>query len=182
VCLFCLTYSLLSHKLNWFASAVLSSLAFFAATILWNGFSLSLLPTLFTLLAIIGLALWLIPRRPVAFSAGVMPGWDLPARMIIATTFVLLLTTFASSLGPQLSGLISPFPIFGLVLAAFAHYLQGAEAANRVLRGVAIGALAFTSFFLIVGGLLPGLGILWTYTLAAVVAVSVNGISLRLVR
>jgi hypothetical protein len=68
------------------------------------------------------------------------------------------------------------------VLAAFAHYLQGAEAANRVLRGVAIGALAFTSFFLIVGGLLPGLGILWTYTLAAVVAVSVNGISLRLVR
>jgi hypothetical protein len=182
VCIFCLTYSLLSQKWGWAASAVLSSLAFFIATLIWDSFSLSLLPTLIALLVIIRLVIYWIPRRDAMLNVGSLPKWDLPARMIVATTFVIVLTTIASFLGPQLSGLISPFPVFGMVLTAFAHSQHGPNAAMRLLRGMAIGAFAFASFFLIVGGLLTSLGILWTYILAAVAAVSVNGISLRLVR
>ena len=182
VCIFCLTYSLLARKWSWQVCALFSGLAFFAATFVWNSFSLSLLDTLIVLLLIIGLVISLIPKRTVALNGGSLPKWDLPARMLFATAFVIVLTTAASILGPQLSGLISPFPAFGMVLAAFAHSQHGPNAAMRLLRGVAIGAFAFTSFFLIVAGLLTSLGILWTYTLAALAALSVNGISLRLVR
>ena len=36
----------------------------------------------------------------------------LPARMIAAAAFVLVLTTFANTLGARLSGVLSPFPLF----------------------------------------------------------------------
>jgi hypothetical protein len=94
----------------------------------------------------------------------------------------LLLTAIASGLGPQLSGLVTPFPIFGSVLAPFAHRQQGAGAATQFLRGLALGMFGFASFFLVVGALLRSAGILWTYLLAALVAVGVNGVSWRAAR
>jgi hypothetical protein len=102
--------------------------------------------------------------------------------MIIAVTFVILLTTFASALGPQLSGLITPFPVFGTVLAVFAHRQQGAGAAVNFLRGHMISLFGFSGFFWVVGGLLPIFGIAWTFILATSAVVAINGISLKLVR
>jgi len=124
----------------------------------------------------------LIPRRPAPKTAVSLPRWDLPARMIIATLFVIGLTNFAMRLGPQLSGLLAPFPIFALVLAVFAHRQQGADASIRLLRGNVIGSLAFAFFFLVVGGFLTNLDIPLTYLIATLAAILVNGISLRLVR
>lgn len=64
----------------------------------------------------------------------------------------------------------------------FAQQSQGPAAAIRLLRGNVIGSLAFAAFFLVVGaGLLP-IAISWTYLLAVLAAVMVNGRSLRLVR
>jgi len=182
VLIFCLAYSLAALYLKWPASAVLAVMAFFASTAVWNHFSLTLWPTYTILIALALLVIRLIPRQAIPTNASALPRWDLPARMIIATAFVIALTSFAALLGPQLSGLISPFPVFGLVLAVFAHKQQGLDAARQLLRGVALGAFAFSSFFLIVGGLLPVLGILWTYLLASVAAVTVNGLTLRLAR
>jgi hypothetical protein len=65
------------------------------------------------------------------------------------------LTTSAKVQGPQLSGLLTPFPIFGSVLAVFA------------------------AFFLVVGAQLPALAATGTYLLATLAAVTVNGASLR---
>jgi hypothetical protein len=76
-----------------------------------------------------------------------------------------------------LSGLLSPFPIYATILAAFSHHFQGASSARRVLRGVAYGAFAFSTFFLIVSFTLPVWNALLTYTVAAVVALSVQGCS-----
>jgi hypothetical protein len=128
------------------------------------------------------LAICFIPQRTTTAGEVRVPGWDIPARMLIATLFVVLLTSFANRLGAQLSGLISPFPVFGLVLAVFAHRQLGAPAAMHFLRGVALGALGFSSFFLVVVVSLPALGIGWTYLLATLAAIAVNGVSLRLAR
>jgi hypothetical protein len=154
-------------------------MAFLLVTFAWSQYSLSLLPTFGITVLAIGLLLWLLPSRAVSLSATRPPGWDLPARMVIATTFVLVLTGSASALGPQLSGLITPFPLFATVLAAFAHEQQGPAAAVQVLRGMALSLFGVAGFFLIVGGLLPSLGMVWTYLLATIVIVSLNSFSLR---
>ena len=182
VCVFCLIYSWSAQKWTWPVCAGLAVLAFLASIIVWNSFTLSLLPTFFILILMIAVFAQLIPRRPAPKTAVKLPRWDLPARMIIATLFVVGLTSFAMRLGPQLSGLLAPFPVFALVLAVFAHRQQGADAAIRLLRGNVIGSLAFAFFFLVVGAFLTSLAILLTYIIATLAAILVNGISLRLVR
>ncbi len=134
------------------------------------------------LLVAIGSALRLIPKHALPMGAAQVSRWDLPARMIVATTFVLALTGLAPLLGPQLSGLITPFPVFGTVLAAFAHRQQGAAAARNLLRGMTVSLLGVTGFMLAVGGLLTSLGIGWTYALAVVVVIVVNGLAFRMIR
>ncbi len=178
VCLFCLAYSYAAQRLGWLPAAVLASLAFLLSVFVWNLFSLALLPSFLLLLLAIALILRLIPRYPAVVQTSRLPAWDLPARMAIAAAFVFLLTTFAARLGPQLSGLLSPFPVFAVILAAFTHQQQGGQAAARLLRGYVFGSLGYACFFLVVGTLLPAWGILWTYLLATILAVGLNAFTM----
>jgi hypothetical protein len=175
-CIFCLTYIQVAKKCNWLVSSLAAISAFFAATFALNCINWALWPAFITLLLVIIGAGLSIPRHALAPSSFRPPSWDLPARIITATGFVLLLTTLADELGPQLSGLISPFPAFSVIFAAFAQYQQGAKTASNLLRGVVLGSGSYAAFFVIVGGLLPPLGITLTYLLASLVAVSVGAI------
>ncbi len=83
-------------------------------------------------------------------------------------------------LGAHLSGLISPFPVFTLILAAFAHQQQGANAAIRFIRGVVLGSISFGCFFLVAGALLPVMALGWVYGLSTAATLAVNGVSLLL--
>lgn len=98
-------------------------------------------------------------------------------RMVLAATFVVLITQMANPLGPQLSGLISPFPTFITLLAVFAHVQHGPAAAQQYLRSSVIGSLSFSVFFLVVSLLLVSMGPLWTYPLATIAALAVTGLS-----
>jgi hypothetical protein len=53
------------------------------------------------------------PTRP--------PRWDIPVRMLAATAIVVLITALARMPGSHLAGLLSPFPVFGAVLAIFTY-------------------------------------------------------------
>jgi hypothetical protein len=175
MCVFCLVYSLVAQKNRWLASALTAISAFLLTTFLLNRFAWLLWPAFFALLAAITLAARLIPRQALTPGISSPPKWDLPARMVVATTFVVLLTTFANVLGPQLSGLLAPFPIFGVVFAAFTHSQQGANAAANLLRGIVLGSVAYACFFIIVGTGLTHLGIPLTYLLAVCAAILVSG-------
>jgi hypothetical protein len=179
VCVFCLAYSATARRRNWMFSLVVAILAFLLATLVWNSFTLSLLPTFIVVMIVEGLVVRAIPARAVASAPARAPRWDLQARMLMAVAFVVLMTAIVCHLGPQLSGLITPFPIFASVLAPFAHRQQGADAATQFLRGLAAGLFGFAGFFLVVGALLPGAGIVWVYAMAAFVAVVCNGVSWR---
>jgi hypothetical protein len=177
MCIFCLIYSLAAQKRNWLISAIIAITAFLLTTFLLNKLSWLLLPAFIVLLVVIALVVRFIPRHPHSQNVSIQPKWDLPARMIVATTFVILLTTFANVLGPQLSGLISTFPIFGVVFAAFTHSQQGANAASNLLRGIALGSVSYAFFFLVVGTGLTHFGITLTYITALLATVLVSSVS-----
>jgi hypothetical protein len=103
------------------------------------------------------------------------PRWDIPARMVVATAFVLALTSAAPVLGARLAGLIAPFPLYASVLAAFAHRVAGRDAAVGVVRGLLLGLFAFASFFLAVTLLLPnGIAVAFAAAIVAAIAVEVG--------
>jgi hypothetical protein len=183
VCVFCLVYSLVSRKAGWLVSAVIAIAAFFGATFLWNTASLGLIPTIIIDVVVVGGILLAIPTRQQAPEGAVAtPRWDIPARMLVATAFVVGLTTFAANLGAQLSGLLSPFPTFTTVIAVFTHHQQGADTAVQLLRGVVVGTFSFVCFFLVVAVLLPVVPMLWTYLAATAASIGVNSLALRFVR
>jgi hypothetical protein len=182
VCFFCLAYALASATLSWPAASAVAVGVFLLSAVLWNVLSLPLIPTIVILAAAIAGTFALMPRRREVDAAPQRPWWDLPLRMVIATGFVLALTAASSALGPRLSGIISPLPIFGVILAAFSHRMAGAEAAARVMRGMVIGSLGFAGFFVIVACLLETWPVGATYLLATGAALGINGLSLRVVR
>lgn len=179
---FCFVYCRLARWHAWFVCLPLAVIAFFSVTALLNAFPLTLLPVYFGVLLVLTLTLRAIPKPKNEFGSVTPPRWDLPARMLTAVVFILIVTYAAEGLGPQLSGLITPFPIFATILAVFAHTQLGASASIQSLRGILTGLYAFATFFLVVGGLVTVLPIAIVYLLAVVVALSVNGFTLRFVR
>lgn len=180
MCVFCLVYSRAAARTGWRWSAGLALTAYLATTAGLNTLSWRLWPALTALLTAISVAVWAIPRHARTAAPPAPPRWDLPARIIVATSFVLLLTTIAEVLGPQLSGLISTFPIFGVVFAAFTHAQQGPAAVANLLRGLLFGSVSYAVFFLTVGLALITLGPEVTYGLAVLAALGVSGLFYRL--
>jgi hypothetical protein len=113
------------------------------------------------------------------------PAWDLPLRMFVATLFVVALTTVAGLLGPRLSGLLTPFPLYATVLAIFAHVQLGPAAAGAVMRGLVTGLYGFAAFFLVLGLVVAenataafGLAVVAVFLVQAI-AISTESISRR---
>ncbi len=128
--------------------------------------------------AALALAMLLLGKMDAREHAVVSPWWDLPLRVVIATTLLVLITASAGTLGPKWGGLLSPFPIFTFVMATFSHSQGGSAAVWRLIRGVLTGLFAYTAFFVVVA-LLAEQASLWiVYGCAAIAALGVNGISL----
>lgn len=111
-----------------------------------------------------------------------LPWWDIPARMAVTTGFVVLLTGVASHLGPRLTGLLTPFPLYAASLVVFSHALEGPAQAAGVLRGLVLGLYSFVGFFLVLGALLERSGIAAAFAAAVVVALAVQGAALWALR
>ena len=177
---FCLAYGWLAFRCSWPLTVSASCLVFAACTAALQHLALSLAPLFLTVIAALVLALGLMPGSATASSsvADPPPRWDIPARMIVATAFVLLLTGIAPALGPQLTGLLAPFPLYAAILAVFAHHLQGPAPAARVLRGLLVGLFAFAGFFLVLAALIERVGIALAFAVAITVALTLQASSL----
>ena len=179
---FCLAYGWATRRVGWAGSAA-AGLSVFGGCLAVLSAAPASLPVAFALVCVtLALVAALLPATTAGATGVKPPAWDLPLRMAVATAVVLLLTTAAHNLGPTISGLLSPVPVFLLVLAVFAQRSQGPDASIRVLRGGVIGSFAFAVFFLVVGGLLGRVGIGATYALASLGALAVNGATLEVVR
>jgi hypothetical protein len=86
------------------------------------------------------------------------PWWDLPARAAATAVLVTGITTAAAHLGPDLTGVLAPFPIGTSVVAAFALAQGGTTVATATLRGVLRGLWGFATFCFLVAVLAERLG------------------------
>lgn len=90
-------------------------------------------------------------RSPAAApKAPAPPTWDLWARAAATCVLVVALTTAAGTLGPGLSGVLTPFPVATTVLAAFTVAQAGRTAAHHALVGYLSALPGFAAFFVIV--------------------------------
>lgn len=177
-CVFCLTYVGVARSCSWKISAIASIAAFFTATVVLNLFFWQLWPALTVLLVFIVFSARLVAHHRLSTPPTIPPKWDLPARVVCATGLVVLLTAVADTLGPQLSGLISPFPAFSVIFAAFIHAQQGEKSASNLLRGVIVGSGGYATFFAVVGTMLTVHGIATTYLVASVASIATGGATL----
>jgi hypothetical protein len=186
---FCTAYAYCSFRFKWPLSLLAGVLAFAASTFLLRFLRLPPLPLFLLVAAVLALALYAVTlmlpssrRSPSAQAPeGVTyPAWDLPARMLLATVFVLLLTSLAPLLGPQLAGLLAPFPLYASILVTFAHHQRGPVAALGVLRGLLLGLFAFVTCFFVLAMVLPVAGIGVSFIVAILATLSVQGASLFL--
>ena len=177
---FCLAYAWTARRAGWPPSLLAAIAVFMVVT---AAFDLVVPPAPLTFAGMIGVlavALWLMPRdlRLAPEPAVAFPAWDIPARVAVATTFVVLLTSVAPVLGPRLAGLVAPFPLYATVLAVFAHRLGGAGPAIGVLRGLVLGLFAFAVFFFALAELLDRSGIAAAFVVAILLALAVQAASL----
>ncbi len=182
VAAFCLTYSWLSFRLSWLTCILISWTTFFVATFLLQYLIIPLFAAFIIVLCCLALTLKLLPPNNNHVATVKPASWDTPLRMIIATAFVLVLTGFAGLLGPQLSGLLTPFPIYATILATFTHYAQGAASTRRLLHALVTGVFSFAVFFFVVATLIVPLGIALAFIMATLSALLLHGVSLYLLR
>ena len=175
-CLFCFAYARAALRLGHWISAVFGIAAFFSATALWRLVDWTLLPALALLIISLLLLAKAIPAGSAVKLVSLAPRWDLPLRMIIASIFVIVVTGATRHLGPQLSGLVAPFPVFVLILAIFTHMHHGSAAATAMMRGVILGSLSFASFFVVVAIGLRSQAVGSTYLAAIVASMACSGL------
>jgi len=181
--LVCLVYAWLSKRWAWPTSLAISIGVFALSTWLFHGLTLSL-PILYgVVMAVLIVILVIMPRKAEAVVAQEsLPSWDLPARMIVVTVYVIGLTAAAPWLGAQLTGMLSPFPLYGLVLAVFGQHLSGSMAAVRVMRGLVAGLFSFATFFVVMAGTIEQMALWQSFALAIVAVAAVQAGALWMIR
>jgi hypothetical protein len=180
---FVVVYARLSSRLFWAASMLAGWLAFALGTLVFSSLSLPLGVALglAALALLVGLAALPHPGEQRAAHPD-PPAWDLPVRAACALALVLGLTAVAGWLGPQLSGLLAPFPIIATVLATFTHAQRGTDELRRLLRGLVGGFGAFALFCFALAVSLRHLDTGAAFALATAVALLTQAVVLAFAR
>jgi hypothetical protein len=172
---FVVVYAHLATRVSWVLSMLAGWLAFALATAAFSALSLPVGAALGIAAAGLLAGLAALPRpREEARAHATPPRWDLPVRAACALALVLTLTAVAGWLGPQLSGLLAPFPIIATVLATFTHAQRGTDELLRLQRGMISGFGAFALFFFMLAITLRGLGTAASFALATALALLVQ--------
>ncbi len=179
---YALTYAWLATRFRWYIALTGGFLVFAVSTTFLQNLTLPLIPIFLAVCLAITLGLRLMPNDAVEEGDTQPRPWDIPSRILIGTSFILLLTGSASFIGSRLTGLLTTIPIYVTILAIFAHRHQGPAAAAHVLRGLLYGLFAFAGFFITLSILIERSGIAVSFLAAIGVALAIQGMSLWILR
>jgi hypothetical protein len=166
---------------GWRPGILVATLAFFVVGLAFRP-GLGGPPWLIALLvvAVITIALLVLPTRTDARVRVTYPAWDLPARIVAATALVFTLTTLAPLLGPELSGMLAAYPVYATVMTTFTHHRLGLPAAVELSRGQLTGNYGTLAFFLGLIALLVPAGIAPAMLVAIAAALVSQALAFRI--
>jgi len=159
LCAFALAYARSATHLVWPICLTVATAAFALSTWVLIVVPGEVVLDLVIAVAAIGVVIWLIPSPTEPAEPGPSPRWEIPLRMLTAAALVLTITTAAGALGPRLSGLLSPVPVFTITLVVFTHSRHGPGPVFVFLNGLQYGLFSFAAFCAVVGILLGPLGL-----------------------
>lgn len=177
-----LVYVWVAKKSNWLLALTASILTFIVFTLVLQNVSFSFLPLFISVLITIFVGFRLMPVYQATQAVVQENKWDVPLRILIGTSFIILITAIAPSIGAKLSGLISTVPLFVSILTVFTHYHQGRDAAINVLRGLMYGLFAFASFYFTLGSLILNSSLAFAFGIAIVVTLLTQGLTLQMLK
>lgn len=180
--LFAYTYAILSIRWSWLPTVLVSYGMFFAFAFVSLEFTLPIYWALAFDAVVLTATLFFFPKPTQQAAVAGQPRFDIPLRMLVATLFVVVLTQAAERLGPEWSGILTPFPIMTSTLAVFTHAQQGSTATARILYGLLLAGYGFLCFLVGVHWLVPLLPIGWAYLILTAGTLLLNGATLRLIR
>jgi hypothetical protein len=180
---FVVVYAHLAGRVYWAVGMLAGWLAFALSTLVFSAFTIPAGAALAIAGAGLIGGLALLPHPTIEQrSHRAPPPWDLPVRAACALALVLTLTAVAGWLGPQLSGLLAPFPIIATVLATFTHNQRGTDELLRLLRGLVSGFAAFALFCFALAIALRHMGTASAFMLATAVALATQVAAFALMR
>jgi len=122
-----------------------------------------------------------MPRVEGVVAARRIGAMDLSMRMLAGALLTLAVTTLPASMGAAWSGVLSVFPLLGIVLAVSAQRAHGANFVALLMRGMVIGRASFAAFFFVVAWMVPRLDALLAFACGAVASVIVQAATKRLI-
>ncbi len=108
-----------------------------------------------------------------------MHRFEISLRMFSGACITLFVTLGANGVGAKWSGLLSVFPVLGIVLAVFSHRTQGAQFACVLLRSMARGLYSFAAFCISLSIALQTLSTPSAFLVAVLVSLIVQFVSKR---
>lgn len=175
---FSLAYAWSAKKLTWLISFTLSVMAFFSVTLIFQNISLPFLTIFIYDIIVILFSVILMPKSGNSKSTATPSKWDIPSRIIIGTSFIILITAIAPYIGARLTGVLTMIPLYVSILTIFAHRHDGGDSAINVLRGLTYGLFAFASFYLTLGLLILDSSLSVAFLSALFAALCTQGITL----
>ena len=148
---FLIGFAVAAIRWPWWGAVTIGTLAYAPVALGLGSFGLGLLPIAAVSSAVLVLVVLAMPHAESLAGSRPHGRWEVPLRMAISTALVVSLTASAEDLGAHATGLLSPFPIFAAVLGSFVLVRGGPAAAVRLQRGIALGALSFVAFFIVIG-------------------------------
>jgi hypothetical protein len=170
---FVVVYGWMATRFRWSASVLAGWASFLLVVAALDPVALPLGATLAAMLGVFALGSLLLPRLEHAVVAeAVRSRWDLPLRAGAALALVVTVTTAAGTLGPHLSGLLTPFPIITSVLAVFTHAQSGTAQLEALLRGFLLGFCSYAVFCFALALALPKLSVGAAFAIAIAAALA----------
>lgn len=174
LCTSCIIFCWSSFKRSSLVSLIGSTGAFFTMTLILNSVSL---PSVLSFLSVLGVLLLLCRMCPSGASGSVpheSRRGEIPERMIAATALVFLITGMASILGPRLSGLLTPFPVYTTVMGMSILNSEGPDVSAHFFRGVILGSIITSVFLFLISYFIISLGLIGVFGLATFVATTLE--------
>jgi uncharacterized membrane protein (GlpM family) len=174
---FCAVYILIGQKYNVFLSVVGGYLVYLLVAAALNPYIkiLNVYQWFILSLLVLSIGLRYFPSVKSGIKhTGKKLRFEIPLRMLVITLFVILLTYFAEKMGPNWSGILTPFPIMTAVLGVFTHYTQGIYQVRTIFIGLFTGLFGFTLFLFLQAILMPRYGIFVSFSIGVLLDVMVT--------